>query len=108
LIPAGAKDALDRLNDATIEWCNCFRKHTWHKKGSAQCQHPERKVLSEKHLAMLFSLAEGNTVKAAARKAGFSTGTGTAEYHMKVILYCLGAKNVAHAITIAFRKNIIW
>jgi DNA-binding NarL/FixJ family response regulator len=93
-------------SDTPVEWCNCNSRLSWHNKDVATCIQPKRIVLNEQHRVMLLYLAEGCTVEAAAKKADIKAST--ASYHMQCILTALGAKNIANALAIAFRRDIIW
>jgi DNA-binding NarL/FixJ family response regulator len=99
------KDAVPTELSAAVRAVHAGRRHITQEVAAAIAIHLAEDTLTEREIAVLKIVAEGNSNGEVAKK--LSVGVETVKQHMKNIAAKLGTSDRAHAVAIAIKRGII-
>lgn len=99
------KDAVPTELTAAIRAVHAGRRHITQEVAAAIAIHLAEDTLTEREIAVLKIVAQGNSNGEVAKK--LSVGVETVKQHMKNIAAKLGTHDRAHAVAIAIKRGII-
>lgn len=99
------KDAVPTELTAAIRAVHAGRRHITQEVAAAIAIHLAEDTLTEREIAVLKIVAQGNSNGEVAKK--LSVGVETVKQHMKNIAAKLGTSDRAHAVAIAIKRGII-